>query len=61
MINNNFQEEVVGLLKDAMAAKSGNTKGFVIDGFPVTMDQAKLFEDMIELQPRLWSLRLMMK
>eukprot|EP00090_Calanus_glacialis_P017670 TRINITY_DN27450_c0_g1_i1.p1 TRINITY_DN27450_c0_g1~~TRINITY_DN27450_c0_g1_i1.p1 ORF type:complete len:182 (-),score=68.99 TRINITY_DN27450_c0_g1_i1:79-624(-) len=40
-------EEVVGLLKDAMAAKSGNTKGFVIDGFPVTMDQAKLFEDMI--------------
>ena len=42
-----FQEEVVGLLKDAMAAKAGNTKGFVIDGFPVTMDQAKLFEDMI--------------
>ena len=41
------QEEVVGLLKDAMGAKAGNTKGFVIDGFPVTMDQAKLFEDMI--------------
>ena len=31
-----FQEEVVGLLKDAMGAKAGNTKGFVIDGFPVT-------------------------
>ena len=41
-----FEEEVVGLLKDEMAGKSGNTKRFV-DGFPVTLDQAKLFEDMI--------------
>ena len=42
-----MQEEVVGLIKDAMAAKVGNTKGFVVDGFPATMDQAKLFEEKI--------------
>ena len=42
-----FQEEVVGLLKDAITAKSGDTKGFVIDGFPANLEQAKLFEDMI--------------
>ena len=30
-----------------MAAKSGNTKGFVIDGFPANLEQAKLFEDKI--------------
>merc|ERR1712123_428704 len=40
-------EEVVGLLKDAITAKSGDTKGFVIDGFPANMEQDKLFEDMI--------------
>ena len=42
-----MQEEVVGLLKDAMAAKFGNIKGFVIDSFPANLEQAKLFEDMI--------------
>jgi len=40
-------EEVVGLLKDAITAKSGDTKGFVVDGFPANLEQAKLFEDMI--------------
>merc|ERR1711915_566352 len=39
-------EEVVGLLKDAMGAKAG-TKGFVIDGFPANLEQAKLFEEKI--------------
>merc|ERR1711915_211346 len=40
-------EEVVFLLKDAMGAKAGSTKGFVIDGFPATLEQAKLFEEKI--------------
>jgi len=40
-------EEVVALIKDAMAKKFESTKGFLIDGFPVTVEQAKLFEDMI--------------
>eukprot|EP00091_Calanus_sinicus_P018625 TRINITY_DN4311_c0_g1_i3.p1 TRINITY_DN4311_c0_g1~~TRINITY_DN4311_c0_g1_i3.p1 ORF type:complete len:182 (-),score=70.49 TRINITY_DN4311_c0_g1_i3:100-645(-) len=40
-------EEVVGLLKDAMGAKAGSTKGFIIDGFPANLEQAKLFEDMV--------------
>eukprot|EP00092_Neocalanus_flemingeri_P000476 GFUD01000506.1.p1 GENE.GFUD01000506.1~~GFUD01000506.1.p1 ORF type:complete len:182 (+),score=63.29 GFUD01000506.1:156-701(+) len=40
-------EEVVGLIKDAMAAKFEKTKGFVIDGFPATLAQAKLFEEKI--------------
>ena len=30
-----------------MAKKFESTKGFLIDGFPVTVEQAKLFEDMI--------------
>merc|ERR1719268_772687 len=40
-------EEVVGLLKDAMGAKAGSTKGFVIDGAPANLEQAKLFEEKI--------------
>ena len=30
-----------------MEAKSGESKGFIIDGFPVSSDQAKLFEEKI--------------
>merc|ERR1711862_762320 len=40
-------EEVVGLLKDAIYSKSPDSKGFIIDGFPANMEQAKLFEEMI--------------
>merc|ERR550519_3216045 len=40
-------EEVVGLIKDAMAATSQDSKGYVLDGFPATMEQAKLFESKI--------------
>jgi adenylate kinase len=37
-------ETVVALLKDAMMEK-GNSPGFLIDGFPRELYQAKLFED----------------
>merc|ERR1719411_1347619 len=33
-------EEVVGLLKDAIYSKSPEAKGFIIDGFPANMEQA---------------------
>ena len=36
------------MIKDAMAAKVQSTNGFVIDGFPATMDQAKLFVEKIQ-------------
>ena len=38
---------MVSLLKDAMGAKATSTKGFVIDGFPANLEQAKLFEEKI--------------
>ena len=41
------QEEVIELLRLAMEAKSGEAKGFIIDGFPVSSAQAKLFEEKI--------------
>ena len=41
------QEEVVELIKTAMAAKYNDTKGFLIDGFPANLAQAELFEKMI--------------
>merc|ERR1712076_53211 len=34
-------EVVIDLLAEAMAKES---KGFILDGFPATLDQAKLFE-----------------
>ena len=40
------QEEVIELIKMAMEAKS-DSKGFIIDGFPVSSAQAKLFEEKI--------------
>ena len=36
------------MIKDAMAAKVQSTNGFVIDGFPVNMEQAKLFVEKIQ-------------
>ena len=41
------QEEVIELIRLAMEAKSGEAKGFIIDGFPVSSAQAKLFEEKI--------------
>ena len=35
------------MIKVAMDAKAGETKGFVLDGFPLNMSQAKLFEEKI--------------
>ena len=40
-------EEVVELIKVAMDGKAGNTKGFIIDGFPANLNQAKVFEEKI--------------
>ena len=36
------QEEVVGLLSEAMMAKLSSTKGFLIDGFPASIEQVFL-------------------
>ena len=38
---------MVELIKSALAAKSGDTKGFLIDGFPANLAQAELFEKKI--------------
>ncbi|XP_023331367.1 adenylate kinase isoenzyme 1 [Eurytemora carolleeae] len=40
-------EEVVGLLAEAMMTRLNKTKGFLIDGFPAGLEQAKMFEDRI--------------
>jgi len=37
-------EEVITLLAEAMKSKVGNTKGFLIDGFPASLEQADIFE-----------------
>jgi len=36
-------EEVINLIAEAMSA-AGDSKGFVLDGFPASLEQAKLFE-----------------
>merc|ERR1739847_56166 len=53
-------EEVVGLLKDAIYSKSSDAKGFIIDGFPANLEQARLFEEMIvfELNEEVMKIRL---
>jgi len=40
-------EEVVTLLAEAIMSKLSSTKGFLIDGFPASVQQAKMFEDQI--------------
>lgn len=40
-------EQVIVLLGDAIMSKLNTTKGFLIDGFPANLDQAKMFEDRI--------------
>ena len=39
-----MQEEVTDLLLEAMA-KHPESKGFLIDGFPASIDQAKICEE----------------
>ena len=34
-------------MKDAIYSKSPDAKGFIIDGFPANLEQARLFEEMI--------------
>ena len=41
-----MQEEVINLIAEAMSA-AGDSKGFVLDGFPASLEQAKLFEEKI--------------
>merc|ERR1711973_745076 len=40
-------EEVINLLSKSMESVMGSTKGFLIDGFPASLDQAKMFEERI--------------
>jgi len=40
-------EEVVSLLSEAIQSKVGGTMGFLIDGFPASVQQAKMFEEKI--------------
>ena len=39
-----FQDEVLALLKSAMLKKVGETKCFLIDGYPRELEQGKRFE-----------------
>ena len=41
-----FQETIVSLLKSAMSEAS-DVSGFLIDGFPREVDQAKMFEETV--------------
>ena len=50
------QEIIVELLKDAML-EHPQSPGFLIDGFPRELGQAKQFEDEVTLKPFLWSSR----
>ncbi len=36
-----FQEDILGLLKDAIYEKANKASGFLIDGFPRRVDQGK--------------------
>jgi adenylate kinase family enzyme len=36
-----FQEDILGLLKDAIYNKANEASGFLIDGFPRRVDQGK--------------------
>eukprot|EP00088_Acartia_fossae_P009055 TRINITY_DN14371_c0_g1_i1.p1 TRINITY_DN14371_c0_g1~~TRINITY_DN14371_c0_g1_i1.p1 ORF type:complete len:189 (-),score=59.51 TRINITY_DN14371_c0_g1_i1:191-757(-) len=40
-------DEVIKLLAEAMQEKVGSTKGFLIDGFPASIEQADIFESEI--------------
>merc|ERR1712106_47080 len=40
-------EEIVNLIAEAIEIKKGETKGFIIDGFPATVVQAKLFVEKV--------------
>jgi len=40
-------EEVIALLGEAMMAKLDSTQGFIIDGFPASLEQAQMFEERI--------------
>lgn len=41
------QEVVLDLLRDNMLSKADQSKGFLIDGYPREVPQAKKFEDMV--------------
>eukprot|EP00091_Calanus_sinicus_P024563 TRINITY_DN8886_c0_g1_i1.p1 TRINITY_DN8886_c0_g1~~TRINITY_DN8886_c0_g1_i1.p1 ORF type:complete len:145 (-),score=27.92 TRINITY_DN8886_c0_g1_i1:211-645(-) len=40
-------DEIVNLIAKAIEKNTAETKGFIIDGFPATLDQAALFEEKI--------------
>lgn len=40
-----FQEDILGLLKDAIFERASKASGFLIDGFPRRVDQGKIYID----------------
>lgn len=42
-----FQEVVLDLLKENMVKNADKSKGFLIDGYPREVPQAKKFEEMV--------------
>lgn len=45
-----MQGIVIELLKEAMVSKLGDTRGFLIDGFPRELKEAEEFENKVTIQ-----------
>lgn len=44
-----MQDIILELMKEAMMASLGETKGFLIDGYPQEVKQAVEFEEMVNI------------
>ena len=52
IIVNHVQEEVTDLLLEAMA-KHPESRGFIIDGFPANIEQARIFSIIVTRKKRM--------
>lgn len=53
-----FQEVVLDLLKENMIKNADTSKGFLIDGYPREVPQAKKFEELV-CKPTILSIRIL--
>lgn len=47
MLSSTIKDVVLELLKEAMFASAGDTKGFLMDGFPQELKQGEEFESQV--------------